>query len=438
MKKIISRILVILVCVPVAALWLTGCGFRTKMQENVSDSQTEISLEVWFCYDRNVPGAYYVFLWDTLAEQYGYEIEIETYSAQEIQDKLKMGIVCNELPDIFYVPGGNYAEYLFESGACMPVQDYLEGAGFLEKYTLPSEDGNNYIIPCMADSYAVAYYDSALLEEIGLEVPSSWEELEEMVKKVNQYNQENGTEYTAVEMGMKDKWMGELFYCMTALQTDQEIYHMVESGTASENAFAQLLSESSAAVRQMMDLGAFPVDYMEIGESEAVRNFINHDAVMMVHQSSLVYHLIQNMGQDGFCVSAFPGTVTDTGEQSVYDIMNMNATYTPGLAVSAGSEFKEEAAQLSVEFALSVNQTNVEQHGYLNMTESAFSPANQILSQVQFIHELEDNVRSANAFLFSAIAQDTGDEWGNIMKQFYAGEIDTGEFSEKITQFIVK
>lgn len=435
MKKIIA---IISVCVFGFVLWLPGCGVRTQLQEDVSDPPADISLEVWICYDRNVPGAYYVFLWDTLAEQYGYEIEIETYSEQEIRDKLKMAIVCDELPDIFYVPGGNYPEYLFGSGACMPVQDYLKNAGFREKYTLPSEDGNNYVIPCMADSYAVAYYDSGLLEEIGLEIPSTWEELVEMVEKVGQYNRENGTEYTAIELGMKDKWMGELFYCMAALQTDQETYHMTESGEASESALAGMLSESSAAVRQMIDLGAFPKDYMEIGESEAVRNFINHDAVMMVHQSSLVYHLMQNMGTDGFCISPLPGTAAGTGGESAYNIMDMNYTYTPGLAVSAGSEYREKAAELSVEFALSVNKTNVEQHGYLNMTESPLASESPILPQIQFIHELEENTGSINAFLFSASDQDTGDEWGNVMKQFYAGEMDVQEFSEKSMQFVVK
>ena len=50
----------------------------------------------------------------------------------------------------------------------MPVQEELQDAGFQDRYLTPSEDGNNYIIPCVPDSYAVAYYDAELMEEIGL------------------------------------------------------------------------------------------------------------------------------------------------------------------------------------------------------------------------------------------------------------------------------
>ena len=76
---------------------------REEAQDETAGQEAEgTPLEVWICYDRNVPGAYYVFQWDTLAEKYGYEIEVETYSEQELRDKLKMAVVCNELPDIFY------------------------------------------------------------------------------------------------------------------------------------------------------------------------------------------------------------------------------------------------------------------------------------------------------------------------------------------------
>ena len=424
MKRLIS---ILLICILGILLFMGGCGEPQDSENEEETSSAEISLEVWICYDRNVPGAYYVFEWDNLAEKYGYNIEIQTYSEQEIKDKLKMAVVSNELPDIFYVPGGAYPEYLFEAGACIPVQEYLSETDFKEKYLLPYEDGSNYIISCMADSYGAAYYNTELMAEIGLEIPSNWEELEEMVQKVHQYNEENGTEYAAIELGMKDKWMGELLYCMTALSQNQEIYRRTETGEASDEELSAMLTEASGAIDRLMKLGAFPGEYMEIGEPEAVRNFINQDAVMMVHQTSLVYHLIQNMGREGFAAAAFPGC----GEEgALYRVMDMNYTYTPGLAVSSGSEYQEEAARLSVEFALNVNRTNVEQHGYLNMTEEDFTYDGSSFPQIEFIHDLETHAETTDAFLFSGFVQENGDDWGNLMKQFYAGQLDVQEFSE--------
>ena len=128
MKRLIS---ILLTCILGTLLFLGGCGSPQDSENADETSSADISLEVWICYDRNVPGAYYVFEWDNLAEKYGYDIEIQTYSEQEIKDKLKMAVVSNELPDIFYVPGGAYPEYLFESGACIPVQDYLAETDFV-------------------------------------------------------------------------------------------------------------------------------------------------------------------------------------------------------------------------------------------------------------------------------------------------------------------
>ena len=79
-------------------------------------------------FDKNVPGAYYVFLWDTLAEKYGYDINVKSYSTEQLKDKLKVALICNELPDIFLVWGGSYPGYLFDAGACMPVDDYISQA----------------------------------------------------------------------------------------------------------------------------------------------------------------------------------------------------------------------------------------------------------------------------------------------------------------------
>ena len=41
-------------------------------------------------------------------------------------------------------------------------------------------------------------------------MPQTWDELLEMVEKVNAYNEEHGTSYAALELGDKDLWLAEL------------------------------------------------------------------------------------------------------------------------------------------------------------------------------------------------------------------------------------
>ena len=47
----------------------------------------------------------------------GYDINVKSYSAEQLKDKLKVALICNELPDIFLVWGGSYPGYLFDAGA---------------------------------------------------------------------------------------------------------------------------------------------------------------------------------------------------------------------------------------------------------------------------------------------------------------------------------
>ncbi|MCD8156833.1 MAG: extracellular solute-binding protein [Clostridiales bacterium] len=425
MKKITAVLLSFILAISL----LAGCAAGPS-SEALEESDSRAELEVWMCYDRNVPGSYYVFLWDTLAEEYGYTVNVKTYSQQEIEDKLQMAMACNELPDIFMVPGGSYPETLFASGACLPLDEYLRQADFKEEYTLPYTDGTNYLIPCLPESYAVVYYDESLMDEMGLSVPENWGDLVELVQTVQAYNAENGTDYAAIEMGMKDSWMGALFYCMLAEQLDPALYSdlaegLADEATQQEDAARQLMGEAAGYLQELMELDAFPEDYMEIGEAEAVKNFINHDAVLMVHQASLVYHLIQNMGADGFLVESFP-EVSDASDGS--SLLELNHTYTPGLAVSARSGYADEAAELCLEFAKRVNEINVEEYNYLNMMNTEYESQSSSSENVERIHTLTSLAEAESGFLYAALPQETGNTWGNMIKRFLAGEVSAEEF----------
>ena len=196
-KRITSLMLAVLLG---ALLLCGGCGNAaqkntTEDTKNQTDSGEKVSLSVWAFFDENTPGTYYVDLWEELAEEYGYDIELKTYSTEQIKDKLKIVLVCDELPDVFAVWGGNYPNFLFDANACVPVEQYLENADFQFKdsYVEPYKDGHNYIIPCLVEAYAVTYCNQNLLREMDLTMPQNWQELLDMVEQVNEYNQTHGT-----------------------------------------------------------------------------------------------------------------------------------------------------------------------------------------------------------------------------------------------------
>ena len=74
---------------------IAGCGiFDTGNRETGKNSGKSegISLDVWVFFDENTPGTYYVDLWKELAEEKGYDIDLKTYSTENIKYKFKISL----------------------------------------------------------------------------------------------------------------------------------------------------------------------------------------------------------------------------------------------------------------------------------------------------------------------------------------------------------
>ena len=438
MKTIKGRILsVVLVGVLMMGL-LAGCSGGN--QENVEgfEEKEDIQLEVWAFFDMNEPGTHYEEIWQELAKEYGYDIELKLYSNEQIKGKMRVALACKEMPDIFLVWGGNYPEYLIEAKECIPVQDYLEASGieYKESYVVPYKDGNNYIIPCLVEAYAVTYYNQLLVDKMGLTVPTNWEELLQLVQDVADYNISHATKYVAFNMGVKDEWLGEMLYCMLVNRLDPTAYDRLKSGeiTFSDPVFI----EAAQMVRQLVDSYAFTSDYVETGEAEAVENFIDGKAVLFFDQSTIVYYLLENMPEDSFHMMAFPSCNEEYQDSYSTYMMDVNHTLTPGLCISSRCEHPDEAAQVCLEFSKRVNQINVEEYGYLNMIEEEIAVPEELPEPVEEFRALIDEAEQMTPDWYAELPQDIGNNWRNLTKKLFAGEIDVETFiseGEKLLKF---
>lgn len=425
-----KRILSVLILTMFACGLFAGCSVGSDMiSEQVEEEKKEF--EIWVFFDINTPDSYYIDLWDTLGEKYGYSIDVKVYSTEQIKDKLRIALACNELPDIFLVWGGKYPDYLFDAGACIPVQDYLDTADveFKESYIQPYKDGNNYIIPCLVEAYAVTFCNNELLDKMELEIPETWDELLAFVEKVNAYNTVHGTDYAALELGAKDSWLGELLYCMIVNRMDPYAFDRLERGEAEFS--DEIFVEAAQRVRQLVEMGAFPGDYMETGEVEAVENFIHQEAVLFPHQSTIVYYLMKNMGEENLQMVQFPSCAAEYDEDYASYMMKINYTLTPGLCISSKNEFQEESAKLCLEFAKRVNEINVTEHGYLNMTEEKLDPPEELPVAVWQFRNMVDDAQKYTAYWYAELSMDNGNNWRNLTKKLFAGEIGVEEFIQE-------
>lgn len=436
-KKIISVVLTVLF----GGLLLVGCsqtsGQSQKGEQTGQASTDKVRLSVWAFFDENTPGTYYVDLWEELGKKYGYEIELKTYSTEQIKDKLKIALVCDELPDVFAVWGGNYPNFLFDADACIPVEEYLQKADvqFADSYVLPYKDGHNYIIPCLVEAYAVTYCNQELMQKMDLSMPETWDELLTMTDKVNAYNAANGTDYAAVELGDKDSWLGELLYTMIVNRIDPYAQEKLANGTIdfSEPVFSQ----AADMLLELKEKNAFPENMLELGEVEAVQDFADGKAVLFPHQSTIVYHLLDEMGDDAISMEQFPSCNPAYDSDYARYMVDINHTLTPGLCISSNTQYPDQAAQLCLDFARSVNERNVTEYNYVDFVKNSGlqTPDHSPLAVQQF-HTMLDQAEHYTPLWYAVLDKTDGDNWRNLTRKLLGGAITREEFVQDAGQYL--
>lgn len=411
-----------------AALVLTSCAVSSGGGDSVQ-TDSKKTLDVWIFFDYNTPGTHYLDVWEALEADYNIDIRVKTFATEQLRDKLRISLVCGELPDIFAVWGGSFPEFLFDADACLPVQDYIEASGidYAPGYLKSYDDGNIYLIPCLVEAYAVTYCNKALMEEIGVKPPKTWDELIDFVDTVNAYNKENHTSYAAINLGNKDSWLGELLYTMIVNRTNPYALDGLMNGTMTFD--DDIFKEAAKKINELNAHNAFPADYMQTGEVESVENFVNNEAVLMPHQSTILYYLMDNMGEAAIDLIQFPDCSDGVYPDYEHYLMNANHDMTPGLCINKDTEYADEAAEICLEFARRVNKINVSRYGYLNYRTDDDIPLPENLPEpVLEFRAMVDEKKHLTSFWYYVLDKDNADKWQNVTKKLYAGALDADEF----------
>jgi raffinose/stachyose/melibiose transport system substrate-binding protein len=102
--------------------------------------------------------------------------------SQDDGETLKTLAATGQLPDIFQA-GTEIINTLRETGQVMVLNDVAEKSGYLDKVydscenLVYADDGNIYAFPYAGQEYVLWYYNKAIFEQCGLEVPKTYDEL---------------------------------------------------------------------------------------------------------------------------------------------------------------------------------------------------------------------------------------------------------------------
>lgn len=136
-------------------------------------------------------------------EQYpNADIEVEKMKDDsEYWNAMKMRASANQLPDVMFNKPftlSRFKDYLLDLSDLEATKNNELAAG----YTI---DGKVLGVP-MTAGYEYVYYWKDMFKEAGVEVPTTWEELENAAQTLQDFYGKDDPDFMAIALGAKDEW----------------------------------------------------------------------------------------------------------------------------------------------------------------------------------------------------------------------------------------
>ncbi len=175
------RVLAVATAAALAAS-LAACSPEAAEPESTFDPDAPVTLTWWDYYaEDSAPANAVIALLDEYTAEYpNVTIEREFIAYADLKKTLLQSAGASALPDITIVNGPDHQQFA-ELGIAADLTDRLEAWGELDQYPQglidsASLDGRIYGLPITANALAL-FYNVDLLDEAGIEPPTTWEEL---------------------------------------------------------------------------------------------------------------------------------------------------------------------------------------------------------------------------------------------------------------------
>lgn len=275
----------------------------------------------------------------TIKENYEKEhphitIELDSLNTDQQKLKLKTQAASKEVPDITVVNPAAQMKPFVDAGLFAPLNDMVEEnglkdtfqEGILDWYTF---DDNLYALPD-GNNIGVVYYNKELFEQGGVEVPTTFEEMIEVVKTLK------SKDIQPMVIGEKDTWTGSFLFMNVLLRTNDGP-GFLQSVIDGEKTFEDpAFTDAVAAFQELVQAGAFQ-DGATSFDYNAGENLFKTGQAAMYYMGSWATGGIETSSVNGKVgVFKFP-TVGGKGDPNEFMLAPGSA-----FAISANSEHLEE------------------------------------------------------------------------------------------------
>ncbi|MEV1131809.1 extracellular solute-binding protein [Agromyces sp. NPDC049794] len=189
-----------------SALLLSACAPSAASGDGAEEGD-EVTLKVWSWRTEDVEA--YNRIFDVFEEQHpNITVEFEAFQNTEYNQILTTGLAGSDGPDVPMVRAYGQLQPNIEAGQLEPIDDKVEGLDEFAPSVIAGAkgkaDGKTYAVP-LATQTLQMFYNKAIFDEHGLEVPTTWDEFIEVNEKLL------AAGVTPMALGAKDDWILPIF-----------------------------------------------------------------------------------------------------------------------------------------------------------------------------------------------------------------------------------
>lgn len=428
-KRFITSLLTIVLG---ASLVLSGCGSTGGNSEapgtngnsgNGKKDGGTLTLWMFNTDDYLKPAA------EEIAKEMNVELNYEFINPETYKTKIKVAISANELPDVFaQYAGKSERESVLNAKMAAPLNDTLQSLGlessFSDGMLVKEEDGNIYSLPYRPDQSYMLAYNKKLMSELGVEAPTTWEELMNVVKVANDKG------ITPITLGGKDRWPGEIIYNMLVLREDQTAYTKAQKGEMSftDKPFV----DAADKIIELVNANAFQPGFLGNSDLEARELFYGGKALMLINGSWIFSKAIPALGDDLGYVK-FPKTGAEADPFS--SNMGERSTAPYGLYVNAKSKQLELSKEFAVRYSVKVNESlaKLGQATYAKTDVKAEGEVNE--AYTQYLKDYSE-YSYIETFWGNTLPAAINEENRDLNQKLYTGSLPSSEFVQKMDKIM--
>ncbi|MBV7335132.1 extracellular solute-binding protein [Chloroflexi bacterium TSY] len=226
---------------------------------------------------------------------------------EEMKTQILAQLAGGNPPDVFSYWAGARVQFVVDGDRLQPIDDIWEANNMDEMFppavveNAATYDGEKYLVP-LTLHWVGFFYNKALFEQVGAEVPQTWDELVAVAEAFK------ATDIPAFALGSIDRWPGQFWFDMILLRTAGNEYRTkLMNGEASYT--DDEVVRAFGLWKELVDAGYFYPDANAYNWDDAANFVGNGEAGMTLMGTWISGHLkdgLEKVPGEDYDYFAFP------------------------------------------------------------------------------------------------------------------------------------